>query len=65
MDEFDPEAEWHAWGMAVQEAQTRKLLKLNKHDLLVLARHFKIPYPEDFVDSWSHGGKEELARTIA
>jgi len=46
-------------------AQIEKLKKLNKAELFVLAKHFKITHYEDFAENWSRYGKDELCEEIA
>lgn len=47
--------------------QKRLLMKLNRAELIVLARHFGIKNIEFYIEprDWKFGGKEELAGEIA
>lgn len=64
--EFDAWEEMeHRVYMRAIDAQKAKLLKLNKAELLCLAVHFKVPYPDDYREGWACGGKLDLAIEIA
>jgi len=49
------------------DAQKKLLMRLNKAELLVLAKHYAIKHPEDYTAprDWKFGGKEDLAGLIA
>ena len=46
------------------EKQKKLLMRLNKAELFVLAKHYKLK-PEYFTDGWQGGGKAELCLEIA
>jgi len=49
------------------DAQKKFLMRLNKAELLVLAKHYAIKHPADYTAprDWQFGGKDELAGMIA
>ena len=51
----------------VIDKQKWLLMRLNKADLLVLAKHYKIAHPEHYTapHDWKFGGKEELCGELA
>ncbi len=57
----------HEEERGVIEAQKRLLMRLNKQELIVLAKHYKIADVHFYTEpgEWAHGGKEELAGEIA
>jgi hypothetical protein len=57
----------HQLECQVIDAQKKLLMRLNKAELLVLAKHYAIKHPEDYTAAreWQFGGKEELAGEIA
>jgi len=49
------------------EKQKRLLMRLNRAELLCLAKHYEIKNPHYYADpgDWKYGGKESLAEEIA
>jgi hypothetical protein len=71
VNRIDDDADEAHWLVQIELAGIAKqkmlLMRLNKADLLVLAKHYKIAMPEIFVEphEYKHGGKEELCLEIA
>jgi len=67
-DGFDRLLEWeHRSHMTAVLKQSALLQRLNKAEILCLARHFKLKNPEWYAEAgdWKYGGKIDLCNEIA